>query len=353
MKKNKKYIFYLLLIIVVSIVVLYFALRNDTEAVLRVLQQLQIEYFVICIVAIMLYHYIVGYILRQFALFYKSDYTRIQGYRNALIAALFHGITPFASGGQFIQCYVFHKQGINFGESASILLMDFIVYQSTLVVYTLAFLLFRYSTYLNVNSSLFTLALLGFIINASVIIGLWLLARSYKLHRWISTKGIYILASLKIVKDPEGKIKSLNTYLEKFNVEVARLSTKKKLLFQCVLSNIMRLTLYYCMPFLCAKALQVDLPVSKLLDIIALSSFVSLVNSFIPLPGASGGAEGSYAIIFKTLMNQENVIGTMLLWRFITYYFVLIVGAIVFARFTKDKKLHEIQEELYENRVIQ
>ncbi|MBE6114231.1 MAG: flippase-like domain-containing protein [Erysipelotrichaceae bacterium] len=353
MRKKREYISYIALIIVSAIIVLYCSFKDYKEDIIEVLKQITPGYLAICILAILLYHYIVGYILRQFALFYKPDYTRKAGYKNALIAALFHGITPFASGGQFIQCYVFYQQGIGISESASILLMDFIVYQSTLVVYTLVCIVLRYSTFYNVNTSIFTIALLGFIINSSIIVGLWALARSYKLHTWLSTKGIYILAKLKLVKDPNSKIERLNTYLEKFNIEVARLSTKKSLLLKSVLSNIVRLTLYYIMPYLCAKALQIDIFANSLFDIIALSSFVSLANSFVPLPGASGGAEVSFTLMFADMMVHQDVIASMLLWRFLTYYFVLFIGGVVFARFVKEKSLRKIEEELYEDRVIQ
>lgn len=352
-KRQRKYLLYLAIIAIAALLVLYFSFKEDSASIMRTLRQLRIEYLLICIGIILVYHFVVGYILRLFALFYKKDYSIKEGFINALIAALFHGLTPFASGGQFIQGYVFYKQGIDVGESASILLMDFIVYQTTMVFYTLVFILLKYTTYFKVNSSLFTLALLGFLVSFVVILGLWALARWHKLHTWLTNRGIYWLAKWKIVKNPEDLIARLNAYLEKFNREVARLSNRKELITKVVLANILRLTLYYMMPFLCAKALQIDIPIAYLIDMIALSSFVSMVNAFIPLPGASGGTEGTFTVMFSGLMSRENVISTMLLWRFVTYYFILFVGAFVFAKFNKDEPIRKIEEELYENRVVQ
>ena len=56
-----------------------------------------------------------------------------QGFTNAISGTFFNGITPFSSGGQFAQVYIFNRQGITPANSASILLMAFIVYQSVLV----------------------------------------------------------------------------------------------------------------------------------------------------------------------------------------------------------------------------
>lgn len=350
--RQRKYILYISLIGIVTVLVLYFSFRGNTDAVLQTLSQLRFEFLILCVVAILGYHLLVGYILQLFARFYKKDYSLKSGYTNALIAALFHGITPFSSGGQFIQAYVFYKQGIDVGESASILLMDFIVYQTTMVLYTLCFIILKYSTYFSISSSLFLLALIGFAINFCVIVGLWVLARSYKLHAWLTNKGIYILAKWKFIKNPEETVVKINSYLDKFNSEVARLANKKQLIFRVVLANILRLTIYFMMPYLCATALQIEMPFEYIIDVLALSSFVSMVNAFIPLPGASGGTEGTFMIMFSGIMSKENVICTMLLWRFVTYYFILIVGALAFARFKKNQPLRKIEEELYENRAI-
>ena len=352
-KRQREYCLYITLIVVVALIVFFFAFKEEGATIIHTLSQLDLKLFLICMGAILLYHFMVGYILRLFAQFYKKDYSLKEGYQNALIAALFHGLTPFSSGGQFIQGYVFYKQGIDVGESASILLMDFIVYQTTMVLYTLFFIVLKYTSYFSINSSLFTVALLGFLINFIIIIGLWALARSHKLHAWLCNKGIYFLAKWKVIKKPEEVICQINEYLSKFKVEIARLSNKKSLIFKVVLANILRLTLYFVIPYLCAKALQIDIPISYVLDVIALSSFVSMVNSFVPLPGASGGSEGTFTIMFSGLMSRGNVLSTMLLWRFVTYYMILILGAFTFARFTREKPLRKIEEEIYENRVVQ
>ena len=46
-----------------------------------------------------------------------------QGFKNAISGTFFNGITPFSSGGQFAQVYIFNRQGISPTNSASILLM--------------------------------------------------------------------------------------------------------------------------------------------------------------------------------------------------------------------------------------
>ena len=55
------------------------------------------------------------------------------------------------------------------------------------------------------------------------------------------------------------------------------------------------------------------------------------ITAFVPIPGASGGSEGVYFMLFSPILGTIGTPTTMLIWRFITYYLGLIVGGLVFA----------------------
>ncbi|MBR3841066.1 MAG: flippase-like domain-containing protein [Erysipelotrichales bacterium] len=352
MNRTKQYILNLTLIFTLTFIVLYFSLKDNTDEIINIFKQLNPLLLGICIVAILIYHAIVAQILTIFARFYNPNYRFKAGFKNALIAALFHGITPFASGGQFIQAYVFYEDDIDVGESASILLMDFIVYQTTLMFYTLACVMLEWKRVFS-GGSLYLLALLGFLINFLSIIGIWIVSRSIKLHKWLCENGVNIVYRLHLIKDKKSTIEKINIYLEKFNIEVKRLASKPELIIKVVVANILRLTLYFSIPILCAWTLGIPLTIDYAFESIALSAFISMINSFVPLPGASGGAEGTFVVLFATLVGRSNATCMMLVWRFVTYYFILLVGLIAYAKFKRGHKIRRIEEEIYENRIIQ
>lgn len=91
-----------------------------------------------------------------------------------------------------------------------------------------------------------------------------------------------------------------------------------------------RLTLLYSLPFFIGKALNIPLRPEQMIDVIALSSFVTMANSFIPIPGASGGTEVVFTLLFGSLMGSVTG-AVMILWRFSTYHIVLLIGGITFA----------------------
>ena len=50
------------------------------------------------------------------------------------------------------------------------------------------------------------------------------------------------------------------------------------------------------------------------------------------LPGASGAQEGGFYIFFQHVFPADKLVGALLLWRFFTYYFTMIIGvaAVIF-----------------------
>ena len=60
--------------------------------------------------------------------------------------------------------------------------------------------------------------------------------------------------------------------------------------------------------------------------IMAMSILCSNATSFIPLPGGSGAAEISFAALFSKLFNEYTTFWALIIWRFFTFYLVIILG---------------------------
>ena len=54
---------------------------------------------------------------------------------------------------------------------------------------------------------------------------------------------------------------------------------------------------------------------------------------FVPTPGASGGAEGAFAIVYSALLPPNTVGLATAIWRLLTFYFLLSLGSIIFMLF--------------------
>lgn len=339
-KSKKKYFFNILLILVLGALVIFFTMKDDLKASLHALFGASPGWIIFSIFFMSLYFVLDGLNLYTFGRLYKKDYTFLQGFKNAISGTFFNGITPFSSGGQFAQVYVFNRQGIPPTNSASILLMVFIVYQSVLVIFTAIVMIFKFSSYNARYTGFFSLAIIGFLINFFVISGLFLGAKSKRLQNFICNNIIKFLSKIRIVKNYDDTSIKITRSLENFRKELIVLQHNKVVLIKSSLINLCKLLIMYSTPFFAAKALHIDVSIFQLSDFIGICSFVYMITAFVPIPGASGGSEGVYYMLFSPVLGDVGTPTTLLIWRFVTYYLGLIVGGLVFA---VDKEINGLE----------
>ena len=331
MKGKKKYLLNIAIILIIGGTVIYLSIGDQWQQVIDSFAHAKLFWIILMAIIMFLYYVFDAFSLLYFGRTYKKDYTYKQSFVNAISGTFFNGITPFASGGQFAQVYIFNKQGIPPTNSASILLRAFIVYQSVLVIFTAIVMIFRYTTYSKIYSNFFSLAILGFLINFFVIAGLFLGAKSKRLQDFVCNSVIKVLSKIRIVKDYEETTIKISRSLENFRTELSILQKNKIILFKSSMLNLGKLLILYSIPFFAAKALNLSVNYGQIFDFIGICSFVYMITAFVPIPGASGGSEGVYYMLFSPILGSVGTPTSMLIWRFMTYYLGLILGAVVFA----------------------
>lgn len=332
--KNKKYFINIAIILIIGGVSIYLSIGKQFNEVINAFKQANIYWIVIMAIVMFSYYLFDALSLLYFGKAYKKDFSFKQSFVNAISGTFFNGITPFASGGQFAQVYIFNKQGIPPTNSASILLMCFICYQSVLVLYTGFVVLLKYNYFVHEQAGVFSLAILGFLINFAVILGLFGGAKSKSLQNFLTHTVLKFLSKIRIVKDYEMTCAKIEQYLSDFREQLKFLQKNKAVLVRSCLCNFVKLTIIYSMPFFAVKALNINVAWSDFFDFIGFCSFIYLINAFLPIPGASGGSEGVYMILFGFL-GTVGTSSSLFLWRFMSYYMGLIIGGLVFS-FNKE-----------------
>jgi len=322
--------FQILVIALFTISVVYLATKNYINEMIDLVLNVNLMWMGVILVAMFFYHAIVGWILMILTRISNPHYRLRQGILNAFVAAFFHGITPSASGGQIAQVYIFRKQGVVISDAASILWMDFIIYQMTMVSTVFMLLILRFKYFFNNHSQLFGLVLIGFLINGAIIFGLWSLAQLPKFHHWVFTRGINIAVKLRIIKKPDRLKSSIQAQVERFQQEKSKLVNQPLLIVKMVLANLVRLLLFYSIPLIAMASLDISISPYSGIDVLALTAFVSMISAFVPIPGASGGTEATFILMFSTIVGLAQAGGTMIIWRFATYYLIMIVGGVIF-----------------------
>lgn len=342
--------------------------------------------------------FIEGLIFLVFCRLYTRRYYLHQGVANAFIGAFYNNVTPSQSGGQVMQAYTFKKQGIEISNAASILVMSFILYQASLIIFDIFAISFEWETIMSITSfkipnfSLFgwngelpmlPLIILGFILNVSLILLLLLMSYSHRFHNFIMHYIVGFLGKIRLVKDPDKTRENLRVQVENFKVELKRLQTNVPVTILILVLYLAVLFFRFSAPYFAGMALhaygaQEGFSFLRLTDACFRSAFHQMVTGLIPIPGGAGVSELFYVAMFNDFFTETyavgangleiirsasgNIMTSQILWRFITFYLLLLVSGLVAAlyrsrakesfRYATRQTFVDLQMATYETRKI-
>ena len=166
------------------------------------------------------------------------------------------------------------------------------------------------------------------------------------------TRGIAVFfiklgAKIRLVKNKDATIAYLDGELKSFHEGFAVLKKHIGMMCYTMIMSLLQLTAFFMIPYFLFLTFDVfTIPADV---VISAQAFVTMISSFVPLPGASGGAEYSFITFFSPFCSEQSIINLiMLLWRMITFYLAIIVGMVFFVKEMKWIKKSDPEEETSE-----
>lgn len=316
-----------IILLLITFLILYFILKDNLHSVIIALKTMDYKFIVLAIVIFFLSISIKAYVIYR-TVNNKKKFTLMESIKHNVIVQFFNGITPFSSGGQPMEIYMLTEHDIPTTSATNIIIQNFIFYQTSLVLYGI--IAVGYNSIFHIFPKvpiLQELILIGFAINVLVAIGLFIITFSKKLTRFFTVLIINILSKFHIIKDKSLATENWRIKLEKFHESAKRLRKRKRLFIGGVLLNFISLTLLYSIPLFIVYALH-DYTSINLMETLTSSAYVLIMGAFVPIPGASGGIEYGFLQFFGNFLNKNIISTCLLIWRFITYYLGMIVGAL-------------------------
>lgn len=175
-----------------------------------------------------------------------------------MIGQLFNCITPFASGGQPIQAYYMTRGGMPVGKATSVLLAKFIVYQTVLALYSAGVLIFEYRNFAENIDGFSKLALIGFIVNAAVVVVLFCVGFFPKITGGFFQSCLVILAKLRIVRDPKAAGAGIDREINSFHQGFTELRRERSVMAAMAVMTTFQLTAFFLVPYCVLMALGVQ-----------------------------------------------------------------------------------------------
>ena len=162
----------------------------------------------------------------------------------------------------------------------------------------------------------------GFLIHTAILLVFIVISFSKKTVIKLTDK----LFNTKIIKNRFNKGK-LDEVIENFYSSTLEFRRDGKMLVKCITINICYLIILYSIPLVIFIAF--GLSNLNIIESITLTSFVTLIGNFVPLPGGTGAAEYGFVKLFSAYAKGSILSSIMLSWRFVTYVIVLIIGFII------------------------
>lgn len=324
MKNLRKTVKNLVLFIILIIVTFSILFRNqDFNKIIGLIFNIDFKYFLLGILAMSLYFVFESLNVKNVLNVLGTKVKLFSVIKYSLIEFFFSGITPAASGGQPMEIYFMHKDGISVSLSTVALLVELITFQVITIILGFVGLFSNLSI---LPSGFIYLFIIGTSLNLIALFTMLIGLFSKRLAKKIVNLFIRILKLFNYSKVEEKK-ESIYKTLDSYN-ESAKIVKKHKYIFvKSFFIVLMQVFVYLSIPyFVCLSFGIHDLSIIRIILMQAL--LFSSVSS-IPMPGTVGISEGAFLSIYNRIFGPNLVGSATLLNRFINFYFFILLGLII------------------------
>lgn len=306
--------------------IVYMITVDGVDNVINILKHADYTWVVVGLILTIIYWALEGLCFYVVSKKIYPKQTFMSSFRLAMIGRLFNNITPMSCGDQPAQLVAMKKEGKSISNGASILLTRFIVYQVVLVVYTLIIMAFQYSYFKGLVNNFMYFAIIGFGINALVVIFLILIAINENLVFSVVKFFIKLLGKIRIVKKVDENINKFKEVVTDFRIQLGIIKKEKFMIIQMAVYTAIEITVLYAITYAVYRALGHSS--ADFITIISAQTLLNLVTVYMPTPGAGLAAEGGFYAVFKTFFAANTLNMGILFWRIYTFYLPIIVGLV-------------------------
>lgn len=336
-KAIRKNLFVIITLVLSAGILLYFLFTTDGIIALgEIVLKLKPQWLFLSVLSAVLCWVLEGFVLNLLCIHLYPQWRFGRSFSVGMIGFLYSAVTPFSTGGQPMQIYTMRKMGMDTGKAGSIIAVKTLTYQVVMVLYSLVLVAMKLHFFQTSVSNFSFVTIIGLITNSTFIVLVILFMISEMTTDKIVKTVIRFLHYLKLCRHPEERYARIHNQLEIFH-DASKLMGKSTRLYVVVMSvTVVQITLNSLIPYFIYRSFNMN--AAPITTMVAAQAFVAMVSAFVPLPGASGGAEGSFYIFFGMFF-KSAIIPAILLWRIITYYFNILFGG-VFA-YVAEKKYND------------
>lgn len=266
----------------------------------------------------------------------KSDTWKVAR-RTVLLGKYYDNITPAAIGGQPFQIYYLRKNsGLAKGSATSTPIFGMISTQIAFIA--IALICFLFGNVIGNNPVLYVTAWIGLLFYAFwpvMVAGTSLFPKATARFIQLIVK---LLAKVRIVKDRKRALLKVEEEVAAYARSVNEILKTRGLFVRAITISLCYNFLIATIPFFVLTAFGGTVGFWE-----CFGMTVAVMSSiyFIPTPGNSGAAEGTFFLVFSAL-SKGYIFWAMLVWRLFSYYIYIIMGIIIYGKMQFERKRDKI-----------
>lgn len=279
---------------------------------------------VLCVVA---YYFLENYTMWYYLKCEGQKMGFFLAWKMTMIGQYYCALTPFSSGGQPMQIYYMHKNGVSVGTASSSMTVKVIIFNVCMVLTALVGVIYNFGYFLANAAVALPFAIAGIVLNSAVLTLFWVMFFNQKLSEKIVKGLISFLGKIRILRNPAATLEKADGALSEYFGSITFMKKNpKKMLWIFVTTWVQTLAMMsvsYCIYR--AFGFQEEPPIL----FVTLQYVLFIAVSYVPLPGASGAQEIGFLKIYENILPEDKIFIMMMLWRFFTYIVSIIVGGVI------------------------
>jgi len=313
------------LILLIGVTTAIILTQVDPVTFINTLQETKLGFLLLGIGCIFIYWILEAYILLKLMKREKPNEKFSFAFTLTIIGQYYNLLDPSSSGGQPLQLYAMSKKDYGLGAGTAVLVQKYALYQVTITFLAIIAIIFSIVELHQSLAAAKWLIAFGIALNIGAVVLIFTLIFSPKAAKKIILGCAKVLLKLHILKNPEKQYKKVDHFVGEYKLTINSLKNQKTETLKLFLVSIVQMVIFYSINYW--VYLSLGLSNSNALTIISLQAILYVAVSFVPTPGAAGGAEAGFLLIFGPIYGPVYTPIAMILWRIISFYFILLFGA--------------------------
>lgn len=310
----------------VIVMVLFGVLNRQFKNVFRTLSNMTPGFLTLAVLVTVAYCFFEGGIIRLLMKSQGVPMKRRDGLKIGLIGLYYSYITPSATGGQPMQAAYLRRDKVPVGLSTAVLFMKFACFQCAFVLISLVSFCGMYPKLAAENPGIIPFIVLGLVVNVGSVVFFSCLFNKRVLGT-LCRFAKWIVKKIKFLEKRFHLLDSIDKFQADFSSYTDDFQGKWKSILWAALLSVPQFILQMSIIYFVFRAFGYS--TISYFEVLAVQSLLQVSVSFMPMPGASGAQEIGFSAFFKNYFRPGDLYSAVMVWRFFTYYLVVIAGALL------------------------